>query len=554
MRNNPRNRKFGIVRFSKWVLGGTLLVLAILFDGLLPSCASISAPSGGPRDTAAPVLDTAYPYNGKTNFSSREIRLIFNEYINLTGARQQILISPPLDEDLEVLSKNRSVSIILPDSLEQNTTYIISFGNSITDFTEGNEVTNLKYVFSTGDYLDSLEIKGSIKRAYNGDIPPKMLVGLYRRSAIEDPDSFLYKQLPNYFALSDENGFFQITNMKAGEYILVAFEDQISNFKLGTGNELQAFWPSPVILQPDSNYQYELRAFKPEPEFRFRRASQKSRGKILFAFAKPPHPDSLQIEALSIPADSSWWEKLDDGDSLYYWFRQKPEQDTALFKLNGYGFKDSIYPVFLRDIDPDRLKVELAETEIRKQDTLFLESTLPLASITRDSVFILQKDTGIAPLQLHPHKRKQAFLAPPHKGPFQLRLRPGALEDWFGQPSDSALHQIKVFGREDLGTVNFKVYTDSIFAYVLNIYPEGELEKPLLQRFFEDSTTVRLRNFAPGKFDLFLIQDVNRDSTWTTGSREENRLPEARIKYQEPLEIRANWETDLEWRVTTPKD
>ena len=58
--------------------------------------------------------------------------------------------------------KRKTLLITLPDSLEENTTYSINFGNAIGDFNEGNELKNFSYVFSTGPEIDSLSIKGNV--------------------------------------------------------------------------------------------------------------------------------------------------------------------------------------------------------------------------------------------------------------------------------------------------------------------------------------------------------------------------------------------------------
>ena len=51
------------------------LVAASLFQ---TSCATRASPDGGPRDTLAPVLDTAFPANGTVYFRSKKIELRFN--------------------------------------------------------------------------------------------------------------------------------------------------------------------------------------------------------------------------------------------------------------------------------------------------------------------------------------------------------------------------------------------------------------------------------------------------------------------------------------------
>jgi hypothetical protein len=65
---------------------------------------------------------------------------------------------------------------------------------------------------------------------------------------------------------------------------------------------------------------------------------------------------------------------------------------------------------------------------------------------------------------------------------------------------------------------------------------------------FTDSTTVVFKNELPQKFKAFLIRDLNADGKWTTGNFLEGQQPEIRIPYTEELEIRANWELDLDWR------
>ena len=57
---------------------------------------------------------------------------------------------------------------------------MINFGNAIVDLTEGNAVKNFVYTFSTGPYLDSLEISGKVVLAENGGIDTTINVVLYK--------------------------------------------------------------------------------------------------------------------------------------------------------------------------------------------------------------------------------------------------------------------------------------------------------------------------------------------------------------------------------------
>ena len=60
-------------------------------------------------------------------------------------------------------SASKYIEIKLLDSLKPNTTYSFNFGQSITDYNEGNPYSQFKYVFSTGNYVDSLKVTVKLK-------------------------------------------------------------------------------------------------------------------------------------------------------------------------------------------------------------------------------------------------------------------------------------------------------------------------------------------------------------------------------------------------------
>ena len=70
----------------------------------------------------------------------------------------------------------------LKDTLESNTTYSMNFGNAIRDVNEGNIMKDFTYVFSTGPYIDSLELTGNVVLAEDGKIDTTMIVMLHTRA------------------------------------------------------------------------------------------------------------------------------------------------------------------------------------------------------------------------------------------------------------------------------------------------------------------------------------------------------------------------------------
>ena len=67
-------------------------------------------------------------------------------------------------------SASKVLTISEFDSLRENTTYSFHFGESIEDNNEKNPLSNYRYVFSTGDYIDSLSVRGTVIDAFNREI------------------------------------------------------------------------------------------------------------------------------------------------------------------------------------------------------------------------------------------------------------------------------------------------------------------------------------------------------------------------------------------------
>src|SRR5688500_1476411 len=130
------------------------VVSLIMF--LLICCASPKAPTGGPADKTPPrIIEEESTPNKQTNFRENEIVMTFDEWVNLKDVYSQLVISPPMPDEPEIRQRGKAVIIELPDSLRENTTYTINFGDAITDLNEGNILDNHVFVFSTGSTLDS---------------------------------------------------------------------------------------------------------------------------------------------------------------------------------------------------------------------------------------------------------------------------------------------------------------------------------------------------------------------------------------------------------------
>src|SRR4029077_20096769 len=101
----------------------------------------------------------------------------FDEYLDLKEVRNNLIVSPVPKIMPTVTSHLRTMTIEIKDTLQPNTTYALNFGKAVTDVNEGNILKNFTYVFSTGNYIDSLRYSGRVIMAYTGK-PDSTLIAL----------------------------------------------------------------------------------------------------------------------------------------------------------------------------------------------------------------------------------------------------------------------------------------------------------------------------------------------------------------------------------------
>ncbi len=206
------------------------------------SCANMgSGPQGGPRDLTPPKFILSIPERSAVNSKPQKAEIIFDEYVVLKDA-QDVIVSPPMEMAPEIKSVGKKVSITFKDSLEENATYIIDFGDKITDFREGNPIKNYYFEFATGNQIDSFCISGNIVDAYTLVPQENITIGVYS----DWTDSTLATKNFERITRTDNNGRFILRGLKEKPYHLCAVKDDNTNFRYDAPGESLA-WIDTVI-------------------------------------------------------------------------------------------------------------------------------------------------------------------------------------------------------------------------------------------------------------------------------------------------------------------
>lgn len=373
---------------NRRVLMTALALIGFVFCLLFSkSCANTTTPpSGGPKDTIPPVLIKVSPDFNATNFPRYDgkIALVYDEYTVVKSA-SEIYLSPPMKKRITHKIRGKSIVFSIPDTLAENKTYTIDFGEGLADNNEGNIAPRLVYAFSTGDTVDSLYITGNIIDCQTLQPVKKVLVALYA----DHSDSACFNVYPDAASRSDEWGFFSIRNIRDTLYRIVAFTDSDNDSKYDPANDQIAFLDTlirPVDVIRDSIYElgpfnmkdtlacqerhsmYELLLFTELQSVQFLKNSGRRSEKSGFLSFNAPDVEISSMEFFGVHDSSVIVQYSPAKDSLDFWINTRYKlEDSLLLKLS-YKMTDSTG--HLRDtVENLALAVPLPETPVSQQQS-----------------------------------------------------------------------------------------------------------------------------------------------------------------------------------------
>lgn len=523
------------------------LFLFVFLICLTFSCAKTGRPDGGPKDENAPLFVTAKPPYESTNFNKKEIKLNFDEYIVLKELNKQLVVSPPMKNPPLITPQgtpSEFLKIEIIDTLKLNTTYIFNFGNAIQDNNEGNQLENFKYVFSTGDYIDSLTTFGSVKDAKLLETPRSVNVLMYRIDSTFN-DSIIYKRKPDYVTSTLDTTNYTFTNLRKGKYLLLALKEPLNDYIFNPKTDKIGVYKNYIQLPKDSILENPLVLFKEEQPFEFARAKETKKGKIEFGFYGDPK--AMKVRLLSkTPEQFKSIAKFDtEKDTLNYWFTPL-ETDSLNFTVTNKEFIDTI-TVRLRKKKIDSLIVTASTSNILDlRDTFFIRSNTPIVKIDTTKINLFDKDTLAVNYTINRSKTENKIAVIFDKKPknnYKLLMYKNALIDIFEVATDSTTYAFKTNEIEDYGRITIKVENLKSKNVIIELLSGKNQDKLIERRFITSSSQLVFDLLKPMKYTVRAIIDENKNNKWDTGSYLKKQMPE-KIIYHEAINnyaLRANY-------------
>lgn len=527
--------------------------LIILF--IIVGCAKRGSITGGIKDTIAPVLKVSFPENFKTEFKGNEIKLVFDENIKLKNLSKQLIVSPPMKNEPLILptTASKTITIKIKDTLQPNTTYSFNFGQSIADNNEGNPLNQFKYVFSTGSYIDSLQLGGVVKSAIDKEVEPFVSVMLYDVNE-KYTDSIVYKETPRYITNTlDSLKSFKFENLKAGKYLLVAVKDANSNNKYNPKTDKIGFIKEFVTVPNDTLYELEI--FKEALPFKSFKPTQASGNRLLLGHegkikSKKDLP-MLTLKNNSVDLESMVT-KFPKKDSLQIWY--KPLKADSLQLAVTKGTHKANFSFKIKDQKKDTLRLSPLQTnDLKFRERFGFESNTPLTKVNDSKISIINKSRTTVPFTSYYDEFEQKLFLDFKKEEqenYTISLLPDAVTDFFDQKNDSLSFKITTRSAADYGNLIVQLQNAKSYPVLIELTNEkGEVQAA---EYTTEANTINFNLLEPAQYSLRAIYDTNANKEWDSGSFLEKRQAEEVIYLSKIMEIRTNWDVNQTFDLSVP--
>ena len=542
------------------------------------SCAQVKPLTGGEKDTIPPNIIKSIPERFSTNTNSDYFFFEFDELIDASTLREKLIISPFYNGSFEVKTKKNTITIFFDSLFEDNTTYIFNFADGVTDVTERNPSLNSKFVFSTGDKIDSSYVSGIIHNPLKNELVEGALVGLYNKEDSLD----LFHKKPVYFSLTDESGRFRIENLKKDEYTIYAFFDENNNLQAEYKKELFGFLEESILIG-DSIENLYIPIFN-EDLTNLELLRKRERGSVVdLVYNK-------KIKEYKVSCVENISYSLSDNNLLSV-YRNKVQKDSVFLKVsvkdvNNYIAEDSFYIKFGEEVNTKnetKLSFKLKSNNADDSIEFKLETNKPLIKYSIDNVEI-KYDTVVLPKKFYGYYTKKKsnnliegkmFIQVDSASKYIEKVKKDIIADSLGFENDSIYKSVSGYYKrlntsklsleikkgsiitidndsiktikEDL-RIRGKDYYGGLSGSVVNIENNKNIIVELVNEKFTQIINNKMKgysfdfqNIPPGKYYLRVIEDKNNNYEWDYYSIKKKIDSERITYYPELIEVLSNW-------------
>ena len=585
-----------------------LLVISVVAYLISISCANRgSGPQGGPKDITPPRPQRSIPDANSLNYKKNRIDIIFDEIVQVQNTFDNIIISPPQKQAPTVKAIGKKISVEFQDTLKDETTYTIFFGDAIVDNNEHNVLSGYSFSFATGESIDTLKMSGTLIDAATLNPIAGVMVGIH--SDLSD-SAFTSKPFDR-ITKTDKNGNFSITNIRSGKYRIYALDDVGNNYRFNMPDEKIAFSDSifepsvstnvvadtvyrdsvvklstgkadtlrlvdTVIRKFDVRYSPDsivLRAFVEDYYNQYVVKSLRPDVRHFTIYFNAPNKELPRTEGINFDIGKGVVvEPNTRGDTIDYWLKDSAlwAIDTLKLRLT-YMKMDSTHNL-VQQTDTISLRSQKRRAKAEKNRT---QEFLTLISNAKGSINYFDTIEISIPTPAEMDTEKKILLQRRVDTIWQPQKSAITAIDSVGrryrvaatlQPSqtyrlvvDSASFR-DIYGNVNKGTTfDFTVKSKDVYASLtleMGVFTGKEIielidkNERVIRRAIADKQKVRFDNLDAGTYYARLFVDLNGNGKYDVGNFAEKRQAEPVYYYSKSFELRQMWDNEEYWNYS----
>ncbi|MCC9135672.1 Ig-like domain-containing domain [Pontibacter silvestris] len=524
------------------------ILLTVATIGALNSCATINTPEGGERDLVPPKLVSSTPKDQQLNVKTNTVTLTFDEEVQPNNLTRELLITPNTQNKYTVNSKREQLTLEFDNQLQDSTTFTFNFRKGVQDITEKNVAQGLKIAFSTGSFIDSSRVSGTVVDLLTQVPEKEAVVALYPTNDTLN----VRKNRPYYQTQTDSAGNYNLENIKEGEYRLYAIVDKNNNSFYDNENEKIAYLDTtvyvaaqeqnvklqtikidtkkPILMQRETyadrfraNYNEGIRSFlaKPLGNANDTLAHKiNTNGKAAELFKTTNYTGGKTILSAVDSAGNI------ATDTIEISFQGKIAQQIKGAQLKVINSRSS------NGYKPDQ------QVTIEFQTPITITGAAPV-SILADSITLTTLKYP-KEIMLDRTATELSFTFPKLENRnknLSLVIDSTAIVPIEGERLQFPVLPLSISESKGTGSISGKVtsnYTNFVLQLINKDFKPVQELKDVQSRF-------EFKNVDPETYRIRVLVDENNDGTWYSGDPNLEKKPEKVYIYPEAIQVRANW-------------
>jgi 5-hydroxyisourate hydrolase-like protein (transthyretin family) len=428
---------------------------------------------------------------------------------------------------------------------------------------EKTVLQNFDYVFSTGSYLDSMHVEGTVLNAFTMKPEKDITIALYDRNST---DSVVYKSKPLYFTRTNANGQYAIGYLPVSKFKTYAFADKNKNLLYDSEKELFAFKEEPLDLVKDTMMNFLV--FNELPSKRYvKKAISPMYGLAYVIYNKEVWN---KVKGLGGYTEGQIYSEESRNDTCLIYYRGIYDTLRIALQHGGLNDADTVNIVlssrnqFEKQKKEGKLKLSLdmgptfgGKLNYFMQPRLFFNSWMDAKRTDSTKVIFKSKadssvkvGLGVATLSVN-CLEIEAHLE--QNGEYQFIFLKGAFQDVNGIMNDSMQFKTKISVKEDYANLVLKLVFPSKENFIVQLTDKRDFV--MAEKFVELSVSgssernIDFLNLPPGEFYVKIIEDKNKNKIWDTGNLFDKKQPERVFINQQAIKLMADWDSEIEWKI-----